>query len=309
MAGDLNLTQLRAFYYAARCGSVTVAAEKLFITQPAVSMQIKSLESQYGVQLFVRGKKRIRLSETGVLLFRIAERIFGLVEEAEQVLVQSREPDPETLRIGSTKTLVRHLLAKYISHFQESSPRAQIRIDEGSSAAMVHSILEHRNDLAIVGRVPYHKRLRAIPFIRDELVLLAAPGHRLGRMEKVTPAELAKENLILREKGSGTRLVIDRYLESTGLVPSAFIETGNVDFIKEMVRIGDGITLLARMGVDEDLAKGDLTVVSLEEELPWLDIDIVFDKERPLSRIDEDFLAVLMGGHEAAGSSMCQDSV
>jgi LysR family transcriptional regulator, transcriptional activator of the cysJI operon len=190
-----------------------------------------------------------------------------------------------------------------VSRFQESFPRSQIRIDEGSSAAMVQSILELRNDLAIVGRVPYHKRLRAIPFIQNELVLVAAPGHRLSKREKVTPGDLEKENLILREKGSGTRVVIDRYLESTGLVPSAFIETGNVDFIKEMVRIGDGITLLARMGVEEDLARGDLKAVSLEKALPSLDIDLVLHKERALSQIDEEFLAVLIGNPRVLGAS------
>jgi len=296
MTPDLNLNKLRAFYCAASCGSVTVAAEKLCITQPAVSMQIKSLEKHYEVQLFVRGKKKLELTEAGKSLYRLAKEIFALAGEAERLLKQAGGLETQVLKVGSTKTLVRYVLAKYISLFQRSFPGIQIQIDEGSSWEMVQSVLHNDNDLAIVGRIAYPDQLQVIPFTQDEVVLLAAPGHRLCQKEEVSIDDLRGETVLLREKGSGTRWLVERILNRTSIVSSAWIESGNVDFIKEMVRIGNGITLLAQMGVEEDVNKGNLKVIRFKEGRFILYCDIVINRQRPLSKADRAFLNVLIEG-------------
>lgn len=296
MSDELNLKQLRAFYISATCGSITLAAERLFITQPAVSMQVKALEHQYGVRLFVRGKKKLELTEAGERLYEVARKIFALVEEAEELLSHAKAFATDILKIGSTKTLVRYVLAPYISRFQESFPKVQIQIDEGSSAEMIQSVLLNQNDLAMVGRMPYDERLQAIPFARHELVLLASPGHHLCDRDEVSIKDLKGENLILREKGSGTRRVVEKIFEGTEIVSSAFIESGNVDFIKELVRIENGITILARMGVDKDVAQGNLKIVPLKEGPIMMDGDIVINKTRPLPKAAEAFLNVFREG-------------
>ncbi len=311
MADVLNLNQLRAFYFAAKCESITLASELLFTTQPAVSMQIKGLESQYGVQLFVRTKKKLQLTEAGKRLYEVAIRIFDLVNEAEQVLVQAKELEAGLLRFGSTKTLVQHLLAKHISRFQKAFPRIQIQLHEGSSQEMVRSVLEKQNDFAIVGRIAYDERLEVIPLIQDELVLLVAPGHRLCKKKEVSLHDLMGENLILRERGSGTRRLIERVLRNTDILSSVYVESDNVDFIKELVAMGNGVTLLARMGADRDINKGFLKILPLREGVFVLDIDIVVNRERPLSIADKAFLDVLRAGMAAltttsSGFPCCQ---
>lgn len=304
MDGNLNLNQLRAFYYAASCGSVTLASEKLFITQPAVSMQIKALENQYGTTLFIRGKKRLELTERGKQLYRVARGIFDLVAEAEEVLIEAGGLQQQILKIGSTKTLVRHLLAESISGFQKSHPKLQIRIYEGSSEDMVRSVMEDHIDLAIVGRVEYSENLEVFPFLRDELVLLAAPTHPLCEREEVEIADLGGHNLILREKGSGTRLLIEKVFAEAGMVSSGFVETANVDFIKELVRMGNGITLLARMGVDDDVSKGHLKIIPLKGRIPSLYIDIVTKKGHTLSSADKTFLNILTEDKSAMSAAL-----
>jgi DNA-binding transcriptional LysR family regulator len=294
MAEALNLNQLRAFYLAALCGSITLASEKLFTTQPAVSMQIKGLETQYGVQLFVRSKKKLRLTDAGKKLFEVAVRIFELVSDAEHVLVQTRQLEDGSLKVGSTKTLVRYVLAKHISRFQKSFPRIQIQIHEGSSQDMVRSVLENENDVAIVGRTSYDDQLEVIPLIEDELVLLAAPGHRLCKQKEVSLQDLSGENLILREKGSGTRRLVEKVLRNTALISAAYVESDNVDFIKELVAMGDGVTLLARMGVDRDVQRGALRILPLRGGSFVLGIDIVFNKERQSSSATKAFVEVLL---------------
>ncbi|MFC1834899.1 LysR substrate-binding domain-containing protein, partial [Thermodesulfobacteriota bacterium] len=300
MPGDINLNQLKAFYYAAKCGGITRAAETLCITQPAVSLQIKALEAHYDVQLFVRRRKRLELTPLGKRLYEVCTKAFTHVGEAELLLMQAKQFAGDILKIGSTKTLVRYLLARYIARFQESFPKVQIELDEGKSEAMVQSVLEHRNDIAIVGRVPYDPDLTVIPFLEDELVLLAAPEHRLAAEEEVSLRDIRDETFILREKGSGTRRLIEQVFQKAGIVSSAFIETGNVDFIKQMVKIGKGLALLARMGVDRDFNNGELKAVKLTEGPFVLGIDIVVNRRRTLSELDKAFLDVLLEG-KAAG--------
>lgn len=296
MADDLNLNQLRAFFFAARCGSITLASEQLFITQPAVSMQIKGLENQYGVQLFVRSKKKLQLTEAGKRLYAVATRIFTLVAEAEQVLIQAKELEAGLLRIGSTKQLVKYLLAKYISRFQRLFPRIQIQIHEGSSREMVRSVMENQIDFAIVGRIEYDDKIEVIPFIQDELVLLVAPGHRFCSKDMIRVEDLTEENLIMREQGSGTRRLVERVLNDTEIISTVYVESGNVDFIKELVAMGNGVTLIPRMGVDKDVDSGSLIMLPLEGGQIVLDIDIVINKERPLSNADNVFLDSLLQG-------------
>jgi DNA-binding transcriptional LysR family regulator len=305
MAHELNFNQLKAFYYAASCRSITLAAEKLFITQPAVSMQIRAMEEEYDAKLFVRRKKKLELTDAGKSLYRIAKEIFTLADQAERLLARSHE----ALRVGSTKTLVKYVLAGYISRFRKTCPDIQVQIREGSSEEMVESVLGGAVDLAIVGRVQYNRdRLKIVPFARDELVLLAAPSHPLCRAGSVSINDLVGENLILREKGSGTRLLVEKVLERTSIVSSAFIESGNVDFIKELVRIGGGVTLLARMGVDPDVTRGDLKIIPLKEGSFPLDIDVALSRDRTPSPADEAFLSMLLEGTRPGWRSETTDS-
>ncbi len=294
MVPDLNLNRLRAFYLAVNCGGISKAAEQLFVSQPAVSMQIKALEDQYGVRLFVKKKRKIELTLAGRRLYHVTEQLFDIVRDAEKVLLQHSTLAPDILKIGSTKTCVRYLLAGYISSFQELFPKTHIEVNEGSSEEMIESVLEGRSDLAIVGRLPYSDKLKVVPFSRDVILFLAAPDHKLARKETVTMQDIAKEKLILREKGSGTRQVIERAFKASGIIPSAFIESGNVDFIKELVQMGKGITMLARMGVDPDLRAGRLVALPVSASPIDLDIDIVYSPERKLSRLDEAFLDMLI---------------
>ena len=294
MGLDLNLNQFRAFYIAASCGSISLAAEKLFISQPAVSMQIKAVEEQYGVRLLIRKKRGLELTETGKKVYKIAERIFELVAEVDNLLKRDTETSKAILKIGSTKTLVRYLMSRYISKFREAYPTVQIQIDEGSSDEMIKSVLEDRNDLAIVGRLTYDEKLKVIPFSRDEIILVTAPGHPFCSRSAISIQDLRHENLILREKGSGTRRLVEEIFEAQGFAPSAFIETGNVDFIKELVEMGKGMAMLAKMGVEPDLQAGRLVAIPLLEGPFILGIDVIVKNQRTLSKADAAFLEFLL---------------
>ena len=306
MRFDLNLKQLKVFYYAARHLSFTRAAEELFITQPAVTMQISALERQYGLRLFVRQKNRLALTEAGELLYSYAEKIMEMAFEAERALFHLKANPHGVLRIGTTKTFARHLLAPYILRYQAAFPRVRIQVDEGSSEEMALSVLYGRNDLAIVGRIPYPDRLEAVPFPArptDELVLIVPPGHRLAGRRRVELRDLEGESVVLRERGSGTRHALLSRAEREGVSLDVLLEAGNVDFIKDLVRTGAGVSVVGEISVRDEVARGDLVALPFADPLP-IHIDVVLPREGPRLLPVRSFLDFLLAeeGRPAQGA-------
>ncbi len=305
MRFDLNLKQLKVFYYVARHLSFTKAAKELFITQPAVTKQIDALEQHFGTRLFSRERNRLALTETGAVLFSYAERIMRLAFEAEHAVSNLRANPHGVLRIGTTKTFARYLMPPFILGFHERHPRIRIQLDEGSSWEMATSLIHGRNDLAVVGRIPYDESLEAFPFPgyeRDELVVVVPPGDELAGREGVCLEEIRHRPLLIREKGSGTRHRILRCFEREGVTPNILLEAGNVGFIKDLVKRGAGIGILGRMSIAEDLRDGSLAAVPLACEGFVIPIDLILPREgyRPMAvRAFLDFLRE--EGGEGAG--------
>jgi len=295
MRFDLNLKQLKVFYYVAKNLSFTRAAEDLFITQPAVTMQISALERQYGLRLFSRKKNELSLTEAGKVLYPYAERVMEIGFEAERALFNLKANPHGVLRLGTTKTIARYLLTPYILRFQVAFPRVRIKVDEGSSEEMAMSVLYGRNDLAIVGRIPYEDRLEAIPFPdheTDELFLAVPPDHPLSTADEVDLREIADVPLILRERGSGTRHVILQCFEQQGLSPRILLEAGNVDFIKDLIQQGAGVGVLGEISVADEVRRGVLKAVPISGR-PALRIDVVLPKAGHRSVPVKEFLKAI----------------
>jgi DNA-binding transcriptional LysR family regulator len=253
---DLNLKQLKAFYYVANHLSFTKAAEELFITQPAVTMQVSSLERQYGVQLFLRGKNELTLSQAGETLLGYAEKVVGIAFEAEQALFNIKANPHGILRIGTTRTFARYLLAPYILRFHKAFPSVSIQINEGSSQEMAMSLHYGKNDLAIIARVPYEESFKSTPFPgypADHLLLVVPPNHTLAKRESIEAKEIIDYPLILRESGSGTRHVTMEMFREQGIEPNILLEAGNVDFIKDLIRDGAGVSVMSGVGIKEEI--------------------------------------------------------
>jgi DNA-binding transcriptional LysR family regulator len=265
MRFDLNLKQLKTFYYVAKNLSFTRAAEELFVTQPAVTMQVDALERHYGTRLLTREKKNLALTEAGALLFSYAERIMLLAFEADQAMLNLRTHPRGVLHIGTTKTWARVLMPSYILGFQERFPDIHINLDEGSSEEMAASVIYGRNDLAIVGRVPYDARLEILPFPgheTDELILAVHPDHPLATRTAVSFADIQGEPLILREQGSGIRHVIVRQAEEQGLNLNVLLEAS-----------------LTRISAEEEVKAGIIAAVSFAEGGLWVHVDMALPRE------------------------------
>ncbi len=296
----MNLNQLRIFYESAKEHSFTRAAEHLCVSQPAVSSQIKQLETITRLKLFNKAGKKLYLTEAGEMLFSYAQKIFQLEHEAEQVLDRIREVRTGTLHIGTTNTYARFLMPNYISMFHALYPGVSIHLSEGSSMEMMQSLLHMKNELAIVASDTAPKFLNSIIFRKENILLVISPDHPLAQKETVTVEEISKVPLIMREEGSGTRKIVMEAFRSKGLTPTILYEASNLEFTKELLRRGEGASFIVEPVVRNELKQGVLKEVQITDAELSMDAYIVFLNEKNLSKIAGCFMNMLVSRAEGA---------
>ncbi len=290
----LNFNQLRAFCEAARCQNFSQAARNLCVTQPAVTGQIRALEEALEIKLFKKRGRRMVLSEAGALLFQQAREVFELEKRMERLVAEVRELKRGLLKIGTTKTYARYLMPGLISRFRAAYPQIKVILDEGSSLDVCHSLLELKNELAVVALSEEVKGLTFLPFREEEVVLFGAPSHPLARRKKGIPfAALEGELIILKEEGSSTRALVRRLFERRGLTPNVLLETSNLEFIKEMVEKGEGLSFLVRSAVGHELEEGRLRVIPVRDQEMTIQVYTAYREEGELSPAARAFLAIL----------------
>ena len=276
---QINLNQLRAFYLAAREKSITKAAETLFVTQPAVSMQIRALEQSLNLKLLRKRGKSIELTEAGKGLYGYAKRMFEIVEEMEYAAKGYADLSQGSLTIGTTRSFARHLMPGLLSRFQERFSGVKVLLRVGSSQEIADGVMEFKYDLGIICRLPFPGRLRTLSYSKEEFCLVTSPHHRFAARAKVSVEELKSEPIIIRESGSGSRHAILSFFKAYGVTPSVLVEAGSVEFIKEYIIKERGISFLYRPEVQLEMNLGLLVSVALEEGPIFINTDIVFPGE------------------------------
>lgn len=305
----MNMNQLRAFYSVIKNGTFSKAADELCVTEPAVFIQVRSLERYLGFTLLDRFGKELRPTEIGRLLYEYAEKIFTLVDEASNAVRELQDLKKGSLRLGATKALAQYLMPFIVSSFQDRHPSITVHLDEGSSQKLVEGVLQHRFELAIVARVPYPDRINVIPFSSDEIVLVVSPHSKFTKKDSVSIRELAEEPVICTDAGSATKLSIWNEFEKRGLKPSAIIEAGNTEFIKQLVRKDKGYSLLASLCVRTEIQKGDLATLALDEGKFTMDIDVIHLKGKTLSPAASKFLHFLQDQKNTAIVTRLTDEI
>jgi DNA-binding transcriptional LysR family regulator len=287
---QINLNQLRAFFLTVRERSMTKAAEALFVTQPAVTMQIKALEESLGLKLLKKRGKLLELTDAGTLLFGYAERMFHVVDEMEHVLSRYSDMSGGSLIIGTTRSFARHLMPGLLSRFQEQFPGVKVSLEVGSSQEIADDLREFRYDLGIIGKLSYGNTLRVIDYSREEFCLVTSPEHRFAAEKTVSLEQLKNEPIIIREEGSGSRYAILSLLREHGIIPSVLIEAGSVQFIKEYVMKGRGISFLYVPEVELEVKMGLLRSLRIKEGPILVQTVIAFPRNVELSLPAREFL-------------------
>lgn len=252
----ITLRQLEVFAEVLKSGSTTQASQMLALSQSAVSAALSDLEGQLGVQLFDRVGKRLVVNEHGRLLY---PRVVGLLEQAVEVEQLFKE-DNGAIRVYASSTIGNYILPEMIAHYRRDFPTLPLEMSVGNSQDVINAVADFRVDIGLIEGPSHMTELVTEPWLEDELVVFAPPTAPLLQ-QPVTLESLAQQHWILREKGSGTREIVDYLLLSHLPQFHLGMELGNSEAIKHAVRHGLGISCLSRRVIAEQLDTGSLVEV------------------------------------------------
>lgn len=260
----MEFRQLRTFLAIAATHNFTRAAERVHLTQAAVSAQIKALEAETGVPLFARVNKKVFLTEAGELLVRRAERLLKAHDEALLALKELGEAEKGRLRIGTASTMASNeLLPTILAELKHAYPQAQVIVRRATSTEIVTQILQNDLDIGLVSLPVEASDIRAEVLQRDRLMAIMQPHHSLAHQRSITPIQLAAEPLILGEQGGNTRRLIDMFFEKSGVRPEVIMELGSMTSIKRMVEHGLGLSIGPQSSVREEVKAGKLIALPI----------------------------------------------
>jgi DNA-binding transcriptional LysR family regulator len=288
----VNINQLRIFYAVAKKKSFTMAARELFLTQPAVTIQIQKMEKEYETKLFDRVGKKIFLTESGKILFSYAEKILRLFTQAEEALIDVKKLKSGKLSIGASATVGSYYLPKVFEVFGKKYPNIEIEMNVTNSHTVVEDVLAFKNDLGFVGQLHYLERLVVIPFLEEELVLIVPPDHPFAHREDVSLQELIGEPFISREVGSATRELVEEGIAKRGVSVKAVMDLASNEAIKRAVEDGLGISIISKYVVQKEVDQGLLKMVNLADERIMRKFFIIYHEDKYLSNTLRAFLEV-----------------
>lgn len=270
----MELNQLRGFLETAREKSFTRAAEKLFRTQPAVSLQIKALEDELGERLFERLGKRVLLTEAGRLLFSKAGEILGMVEQLRQEVMALGELRTGRLCIGTSDTNCAYVLPDSVKEFRLTYPGVEIFLTDRISPEVIRLVIDGEVDFGLATLPVLEPRVETIPLFVRKDVAICWPDHPLAKKVVVRMEDLGNYPILMLEKGSTSRKLLDQVFSDAGIVPKVAMELGSIEVIKRFVEIGLGIAVAPEVAVGEEIASGRLKGFPVEG-LPVREVGLV----------------------------------
>ena len=254
----VTLRQLRTFKTVADLTSFSAAAQRLKLSQPSVSYQVKELEETLGLPLLDRLGKRVQLTEAGNVLYNYARRMLDVLDEATVVIEEMRGIQRGTLRVGASTTVGIYLLPVALGAFKKLHPGLVISLEIGTRARVQDQVLRNELDLAVVGPALKDPELAIIPFLSDELVVVAPAGHPLAGRRGLTLKDLADQPFIMREAASGSRLSLEKAARKAGAKLRVAMELGSNGAIKHAVESGLGLAVISRYATALEFSSGRL---------------------------------------------------
>lgn len=251
-----SLRQLEIFVAVSRTGSVSRAAEELFLSQSATSTALGEFERQFSLQLFDRVGKSLRINEAGQQLLPSAVELLDRAEEIEAQL--NGHAGFGHMNIGATLTVGNYLVTLLVAKFLQTHPEARIQLQVHNTKTIVQQIANHELDLGLIEGDCHHPDIEVQPWIADELAVFSAPDHPLANQRNISLDQLLNEPWILREKGSGTRETFDRAFQNHHSQLNIRLELEHTEAIKRAVESGLGIGCISRLALKDAFRRGSL---------------------------------------------------
>lgn len=286
----MKLRHMKIFVTVCELNSITKAAEKLYISQPAVSFVIKELEDYYNIKLFDRISKRLYLTDAGKNFLDYATHIVSLFEEMESKVRDLNKMGK--LRIGSSITIGTNFMPVYVNNFKALYPQTEVHVTIDSSDIIEKKILQNELDFALIEGIVHTKSIICETYMDDELVIICSSDHSFCKSETVTLEQFISVPFLLREKGSGTRELFDNALASLGysVIPT-WESTSTLALINAVIN-GLGISVLPNMLVEESLNDGNIATVQVDGLKFSRKFNIIYHKNKFLTASAKTFIAM-----------------
>jgi len=289
---NITFRQLRVFEAVARNLSFSRAAEQMFLTQPAVSMQVKQLEEMVGLPLTGQIGKKIHLTEAGEEMAHQARLILRQLREAEESIAQLKGLQSGRLTLGLVSS-AKYFAPRLLVGFRKIYPQAELHLSVSNREAIIKQLIDGDIDLAIMGRPPAQVETTSHIFADNPLVFVAAADNQLVKENSISPSRLGQELFLTRESGSGTRLAMEEFFYDADIQPPASVEMSSSETIKQAVMAGMGIAFISRQAILLEMAAGLLTCLNVRNTpvmRKWYIVSLAEKKLLPMPVAFRNFL-------------------
>ena len=286
----VSIEHYKAFYYAAKIGSISKAAEKLFITQPAASRSIKQLEKTIGSPVLFRSSKGVSLTSEGKILYEYVEKALNFIDTAEKRIKDIQNMDAGEIRIGISDTLCKHYLMPYLESFNLEFPNIKISVTNPTTPKTIELLKSGKVDFGVINLPVTDSELEIIPGIQLQDCFVCNEKYKFLTDRPVSLEELKMYPMLLLEQLSNTRLFLDKYFKENNCDISPALELGNIDLLVEFAKIGIGISCVIKNFIEDDLNEERLFEVKVNPPIPSRNAGVVYLKNAPLSIAAQKFI-------------------
>ncbi len=297
----IDISKLKTFVTVADLGSFSKASEILYITQPAVTQQIKALEKTIGAKLFQRQGGKMCLTEEGKRIYEIAKILLSSYEGLMEEIAKIKKDLKDTLFLGVSATLSEYVIPSLIAEFHKEFPSATLKIFTGNSHDVEEGLLSGVLNLGIIEREPSNKFV-SIPWLEDEIIFFTYPEHPIAKKGVIEPEELYEVDLVMREMNSGTRKIVKEALERLGLVFERLnikIETNNSRTIMNIVKSGYGASFLSKGLIIREIEQGNLVPVTIKGFEVKRRFNIIYPKNSNITFLANNFVKFIFSKTQA----------
>jgi DNA-binding transcriptional LysR family regulator len=294
----VDLRQLEILRAVAQTGSFTGAGQQLHLSQSAVSRQILLLEDELQEQLFVRLGRKIRITPAGTTLLGLSQRMFDDLEQTRASILDNQQSVRGALRLVGGMTVCLYVFPALLKAFRREHPNVDVKLTPGTTPRLVRQLRDGNADLGLITLPVDDPSLVSVPVMREELLIVTSVQHPLARKREVKPQDLVRQPFVLFESGSASRGTIEQFFLKEQIAPKVVTETENVEIIKELVKIGMGVSIVPYQAVAREVRAGQLSCAriagqQLVRETGWVHLRLsriprpvqemmkTFDRVRP----------------------------
>lgn len=289
----MNLNQLKLFYLAIKCQSLSNAADELNITQPAVTKGIQRLQEYYEIKFVERQGKKLALTKAGAVLYEIADNIFNMEKLAEERIRSFQVEEGSQLRIHASESFGAYYLPALVNKFKALHPAIRVTVDILPTDKIIDTTAGLQNEIGFISYPVEHEKLILTEVLEENLIVIVSPRHPLATMTEVRPRDLEGKAMIMHEHGSALQMAVENFLDRENVHISKYLEFSNNEAIKRAVAAGDGIALISEKVAAEEIKAGKLLSIPVSGQQITRTFYMIQHRDKFMSRSLSDLLEMI----------------